>query len=273
MEKTLRNKGVPQTAKDRGRKERPPRENELRPKTRAQEMGGIPERGAVRDGCHSMILSITPSSSARPASHQQSRSVRACTSLAFKLMRSASKLSRRQRSDVESILDAEIARKIQAHNDEQLREFLISDLRELNTCFAHGAYKAAIILAGSILEAVLTDWLSEIHGTNYFETDYMIEMQNGHHKRAGLSDMIDEIKELEKPDWLEEARLAHKIRKKRNLVHAALCVKAEDVSEQTAREVIEYLDKVLRTRGVRSTPQAQNRTRRRLPCRKQRLGI
>lgn len=163
-----------------------------------------------------------------------------------------------QLTDVESILDAEIARKIQAHNDEQLREFLTSDLRELNTCFAHGAYKAAIILAGSILEAVLTDWLSEIHGTNYFETNYMIEMQNGHYRRAGLSDMIDEIKELEKPDWLEEARLAHKIRKKRNLVHAALCVKAEDVSEQTAHEVIEYLDKVLRTRGVRSAPQEQD---------------
>ncbi|EEA91316.1 hypothetical protein COLSTE_00458 [Collinsella stercoris DSM 13279] len=155
-----------------------------------------------------------------------------------------------QLTDVESILDAEIARKIQAHNDEQLREFLTSDLRELNTCFAHGAYKAAIILAGSILEAVLTDWLSEIHGTNFFENDYMIETRNGHCRQARLSDMINEIRELEKPDWLEEAKLAHKIRKKRNLVHATLCVKADDVNEQTARMVIEYLDRVLRTRGA-----------------------
>ena len=97
---------------------------------------------------------------------------------------------------------------------------------------------------------MLTDWLSEIHGTNFFENDYMIETRNGHCRQARLSDMINEIRELEKPDWLEEAKLAHKIRKKRNLVHATLCVKADDVNEQTARMVIEYLDRVLRTRGA-----------------------
>lgn len=68
-------------------------------------------------------------------------------------------------SAAEEILDAEIADRIQAYNEEQLRTFLSSDIRELNTCFSHGAYKAAIILAGSILEAVLIDWISEIkHG-------------------------------------------------------------------------------------------------------------
>lgn len=44
--------------------------------------------------------------------------------------------------------------------------------------------------------------------------------------------------------------MAHQIRKKRNLVHAKLCIDTNEVNEDTARMVIEYLDKVLRTRGV-----------------------
>ena len=44
--------------------------------------------------------------------------------------------------------------------------------------------------------------------------------------------------------------MAHQIRKKRNLVHAKLGIAADEVNEETARMVIEYLDKVLRTRGA-----------------------
>ncbi len=154
-----------------------------------------------------------------------------------------------QPTDIESILDAEYARKVQAHNEKQLREFLQSDIRELNTCFANGAYKAAIVLAGSILEAVLIDWLSEIHGKNFFNSRYRIKLKNGNTKDATLENMIDEIEELEKPDWAEEAKCAHKIKYMRNRIHADLCIRTQDVNEQAARMVIECLDKVLRTRG------------------------
>ena len=41
---------------------------------------------------------------------------------------------------------------------------MILSLKELNICFKNKAYKAALILAGSILEAVLIDWLSEKRG-------------------------------------------------------------------------------------------------------------
>lgn len=154
-----------------------------------------------------------------------------------------------QPTDIESILDAEYARKVQAHNEKQLREFLQSDIHELNTCFANGAYKAAIVLAGSILEAVLIDWLSEIHGKNFFNSRYRIKLKNGNTKDATLENMIDEIEELEKPDWAEEAKCAHKIKYMRNRIHADLCIRTQDVNEQAARMVIECLDKVLRTRG------------------------
>ena len=152
---------------------------------------------------------------------------------------------------IESILDKEIASRISAYYEDQLRDFLSSDIEELNTCFAHGAYKAAIILAGSILEAVLIDWLSEIKHVNYFENDYLVtDRRTGRERRADLYDYINAIKYIEKPRWAHEADMAHTIRKKRNLVHAKLCISSHDVNEETARMVIEYLDQVLRTRGA-----------------------
>ena len=152
---------------------------------------------------------------------------------------------------IEAILDTEIASRIDAYYENQLREFLTSDITELNTCFRHGAYKAAIILAGSILEAVLIDWLSEIKHVNYFEEDYYVrDHRTGRTKRADLLDYINEIKFLERPRWAKEADMAHTIRRKRNLIHAKLCIDSDEVNEKTARMVIDYLDKVLRTRGA-----------------------
>ena len=152
---------------------------------------------------------------------------------------------------IESILDKEIASRISAYYEDQLRDFLSSDIEELNTCFAHGAYKAAIILAGSILEAVLIDWLSEIKHVNYFEEDYLVyDRRTNRRKRADLYDYINAIEYIEQPRWAREADMAHTIRKKRNLVHAKLCISSHDVNEETARMVIEYLDQVLRTRGA-----------------------
>lgn len=49
------------------------------------------------------------------------------------------------------------------------------DIKELDACFASGAYKATLILTGSVLEAFLLDWLSEIDGKNYFEEPYIID--------------------------------------------------------------------------------------------------
>lgn len=154
---------------------------------------------------------------------------------------------------IEVILDEDIAARINVYNEERLRSFLSSDIEELNTCFANGAYKAAIILAGSILEAVLIDWFSEIKCVNYFEEDYYVrDRRTGRERRASLSDYINEIECIEKPRWRKEASLAHEIRKKRNLVHAKLCVLESGINEKTARMVIEYLEQVLKARGVHS---------------------
>ncbi len=154
---------------------------------------------------------------------------------------------------LEDIIDIELAQKIKLQHEEQVRTLLEDDLKELNTCFAHKAYKAALILAGSILEAVLIDWLSEIDSKNYFEEEYKyFDRRENKYKRADLAHYIDEIKYIKRPEWMEEANKAHEIRKKRNLVHAKLCMKEDVIDEESCKQVIEYLRDVLRTRGVSS---------------------
>lgn len=150
---------------------------------------------------------------------------------------------------VEDILNVEMIMEVKLYKGETIRNFLQEDLKELNACFRAKAYKATLIMCGSILEAMLIDWVSERHNKNYFEEDLYVLDRNGRNKRADLIDYIDIIKEIKKPSWMEQAGKAHIIRKKRNLVHAKLCLKSDDINEGVCLEVIEYLKDVLRTRG------------------------
>lgn len=134
--------------------------------------------------------------------------------------------------------------------DKDATDIVLKDLEEVRICQKYGAYKAAIILAGSILEAFLIDWISEINGVNYFDEDLWIDDKFDKHKRkrADLIDYIDIIKDLRKPDWIEAAKKATTIRKKRNLVHAKLYIENKDISEETCNMVINYLEYVINTR-------------------------
>lgn len=158
--------------------------------------------------------------------------------------------SNKKLKKVEDILEMELLETLKVHSTNQLQEMLHDDWKELNDCFRVGAYKATLILAGSILEAVLIDWLSEIKGPDYFTEDYMVTDRNGRQKRADLIDYINEIKYIERPHWIDEATKAHEIRKKRNLVHAKLGINSDEINEETCRMVIDYLRDVIKTRGV-----------------------
>ena len=128
------------------------------------------------------------------------------------------------------------------------------DLEELDTCYSSGAYKATLILAGSILEAFLLDWLSEIDGKNYFVEPYKIRVQKADgtykwEKKEQLNVYIDQIKELERPDWMEPSEKAHFIRESRNSVHAKVCLKREiGINAETCSKVITYLKDIIDTR-------------------------
>ncbi len=135
----------------------------------------------------------------------------------------------------------------------ELYKMCKEDLREVEECYKIGAYKATMILAGSILEAFLIDWLSEKDGINYFEQPYRYtKVIKGTEKLVEddrLCNYIDRIAEIEKPKWMEEKEKAHEIRKSRNLVHAKLCLKEDiDISQDTCKLLIDYLQEIIDSR-------------------------
>lgn len=71
------------------------------------------------------------------------------------------KLQAKKAENVEDVLSMELLETLKVHSTNQLQEMLHDDWKELNDCFRVGAYKATLILAGSILEAVLIDWLQK----------------------------------------------------------------------------------------------------------------
>ncbi|HHY29069.1 MAG TPA: hypothetical protein GX523_20435 [Desulfitobacterium dehalogenans] len=149
----------------------------------------------------------------------------------------------RTNDSIAALFNDECIEAILENKGEAFVKLIRADILELNTCYQAKAYKATLIIAGSILEAVLLDWLSEKDGVNYFETPYKDA------KHDNLLSYINAVKELEAPKWVQEAQMAHDIRKKRNLVHAKLGIDSDEVNEETCKMVIEYLEKVIGTRA------------------------
>lgn len=148
-------------------------------------------------------------------------------------------------SDLQGLLKEETIRKLTLMKDPAVRDIILADIDELKRCYKSSSYKATLILAGSVLEAFLIDWLSEIDGIDYFNTD----TRSNPSYPANLVDYINAIKTIKRPYWMEEAKKAHTIRLKRNIVHAKLCMKnTTEINDETCRMVIEYLMDIISTR-------------------------
>lgn len=149
---------------------------------------------------------------------------------------------------VEELLDSELTKDMKTYKDNEMNKILEADVKELNICFANGAYKATLILAGSILEAVLIDWLSEIKGRNFFDESEVYIDGRGYEVDT-LAGYINEIKYLKRPKWFDEADKAFAIKDKRNLVHAKLYIKEEEIGKDACEMVIDYLKDVIASRN------------------------
>ena len=143
---------------------------------------------------------------------------------------------------------------------------ILLDIEEVHRCIKVEAYKAAIILCGGILESVLMDWVSEIDNVDYFGEKvydrnrrinlYGSEKKCFHDKDGKASNidlykLIERIKWLEPPVWInDEAQYATIIRENRNKVHASLAISDPVITKEECEKVLEYLTKVLDTRGL-----------------------
>ena len=126
---------------------------------------------------------------------------------------------------------------VRLYKRDLISSLLNDDFKEINQCLSVNAYKSTLILCGSILEAILLDWISEIDHRNYFEEE----------KDPGLNDVIKKL-QIQLGDAKEQAI---RIKDKRNLVHPRRILRnIEKIDKQMCASVIVDLQVVLRRRGI-----------------------
>lgn len=116
-------------------------------------------------------------------------------------------------------------------NDDFLRFAIERDLNELEVCLTAGAYKAAMVLAGSIVEAVLVD--------HYLSFPRKIDEQNKILSMS-LSSLID---------WAEDDQIISKttkvlsvvIKSYRNLIHPGRELRLAETIDMNSARVAESL--------------------------------
>ncbi len=131
--------------------------------------------------------------------------------------------------------------KLKVFKIEILDKLIKKDLIELERCIDNKIYKSCLVLCGSVLEAVLLDWLSEIEHKDYYsDLDDRIELREII-KRLSIYRCLDN----------DTTAKAHFIRKQRNLIHPKVYFSFQSqVDFQLCKEMIESLKSVLRKRGI-----------------------
>jgi hypothetical protein len=126
---------------------------------------------------------------------------------------------------------------VRLYKRDLISSLLNDDFNEINQCLSVSAYKSTLILCGSILEAILLDWISEIDHKNYFEEE----------KDPGLNDVIKKL-QIQLGDAKEQAI---RIKDKRNLVHPRRLLRnLEKIDKQMCASVIADMQVVLKKRGL-----------------------
>ena len=148
----------------------------------------------------------------------------------------------------DAVLDEYLEGLKKAHKRELLY-FINENMREMNVCISGKAYNTAIVVTGSILEAVLTDWLGEIKGKNYFKKPFRTVNENGRnqHRYLSLNDAISQIAKIMKK-WNEKEK-AIAIRELRNRVHARVFMEQnKKITKSECETAQKNLNSVIKSR-------------------------
>lgn len=125
---------------------------------------------------------------------------------------------------------AELHQQLQSSKNSLIRDLFDVDLREIEKCYKANAYKACLVLCGSLLEALVLDWLSEVEGKDYFSEPEITELRHL-------------ITKLHKANALtvHEQQFANEIRKRRNLIHPKNYIVNTPIHKEICEEVMQKL--------------------------------
>ena len=118
---------------------------------------------------------------------------------------------------------------------ENFRSSLTSDYQELELAKTVGAWKAVHVLAGSIIEAILTDYLIYSGYQKRFKSDPLTMNLNEIINACRKENIISE----------KAANLSHVIRSYRNLIHPGRSIREGEVADENGSIIAEVLVKII----------------------------
>ena len=152
------------------------------------------------------------------------------------------------REEINNIIYEEYRKKVQKLQNDDVSYYITENKKELDITKDNKAYKASVVLAGSILETFLIDWVSAIEEKDLFKKSY-----NSDGTQMRLNEAIDYLtsyysKKLNLT-W-KEKELAEKIMKLRNNIHPSVYMRKKiDIGPHDCSNVCRWLDEILRSRG------------------------
>ena len=149
----------------------------------------------------------------------------------------------------DALLDELLETYFKEPHKKNLLNYINVNMKELNVSIPNGAYRSAVVLIGSILEAFLTDWASELDRKNYFEKPYREALVNGRKVPIDLSlnDAICHIAKIIKK-W-NAREMADAIRVMRNDIHPRVFLdNGKNLTKRECEKAVKNLEAVIRSR-------------------------
>jgi len=122
--------------------------------------------------------------------------------------------------------------------NKELSDLLYQDIRDIDLCISVGAWKPALVLCGSVLEAILSDWLETISKE---EIETAFEQLYPNKKTKKISDFtLEELIDVaEKAGLLHgyHATISDGIRNFRNLIHPNFAIRQQIKCNKAIAEI------------------------------------
>ncbi|MCF7777426.1 hypothetical protein GLP59_07150 [Sulfitobacter sp. M220] len=139
-------------------------------------------------------------------------------------------------TSIQAYFMTSVADMISEQKAQYLKEIIDDDIREIDACRKAGALKACMVLSGSVLEAVLLEWVAELQGRKLTSL-----------ASSKLHDIINKL--VEQGVLIDpKGENAHHIRKQRNIVHPMRMLKNEKLTETSVDEVLNMLKDIIHLR-------------------------
>lgn len=136
---------------------------------------------------------------------------------------------------VQAYFMSSVADMISDQKARYLKQIIDDDIREIDACRKAGALKACVALSGSVLEAILLEWVAEQEGKNPASVNLK------------LNKLIDQL--IHQGILIDPAgENAHHIRRQRNIVHPQQVLKNEKLTPSSVDDVLTMLKDIIQLR-------------------------